>query len=34
MPEIPKSALSGPDLRFDIGSLDTYYEAQERYGKD
>lgn len=29
----PESELTGADLRFDIGSLDTYYEAQQKYGK-
>lgn len=29
----PESGLTGPDLRFDIGSLDTYNEAQQKYGK-
>lgn len=27
----PKCGLTGPDLRFDIGSIDTYMEALEKY---
>lgn len=27
----PESGLTGPDLRFDIGSMDTYFESKNKY---